>query len=87
MRIEFETMLVHWLSWYVLPSGPEDGLNPYVFPLAIRLAKGERLALASIYFGSLFYRLDECIKNIVKSIGRYHVVTHATAFLQLFLWE
>lgn len=26
--IKFEAMLSYWLSWYVLPSGPEDGLNP-----------------------------------------------------------
>lgn len=32
------------------------------FPLAIKLAKGERLALASIFLGSFFYRLDECVK-------------------------
>lgn len=37
--------------------------------------------------GSRFFRLDECIKNIVKSIRRYHVLTHAdTTFLQVFLW-
>lgn len=45
--LEFEAMLAYWLSCYVLPSGPTDGLNPYMFPLAIRLAKGERLGLHS----------------------------------------
>lgn len=30
--------------------------------------------------GSLFFRLDECTKNIVKSVGRYHMVTHANTF-------
>lgn len=85
--VEFEAMLSYWMSWYVLPSGREDGLNPYVFPLAIKLAKGERLALAPVYIGSLF-RLDECVGNIVKSVGRFHLVTHVDpAFLQLFLWE
>lgn len=44
----------------------EDGLNQYVFPLAIRLAKGERFALAPIYLGSLCYRLDECVRNICE---------------------
>lgn len=38
--VVLEAMFVFWLSWYVLPSRPEDGINPYVFPLAIRLAKG-----------------------------------------------
>lgn len=49
--LEFEGMLAYWLLWYVLPSSPEDGLNPNVFPLTIRLAKGKRLTLAPIYFG------------------------------------
>lgn len=31
--VEFEAMLAYWLSSYVLPSYPEDGLNSYVFPL------------------------------------------------------
>lgn len=49
-----EALFSYWLSWFVLPSEPEGGLNSYMFPLAILLAKGERLALAPIYLGSLF---------------------------------
>lgn len=86
--IEFEAILAYWPSWYALSRGPKDGISPYVFPRAIRLAKGERLALAPIYLGSLFYQLDECVQNIIKSMGRSIVVSYAdTSFLQLFLWE
>lgn len=53
-----EALLSYLLSWFVLPSGPEDGLNSYVFLLAILLAKGEKLALAMIYLGSLYTRLS-----------------------------
>lgn len=35
-----EAFLVDWLCRYVLPGGPEDDLNLYVFPLAILIAKG-----------------------------------------------
>lgn len=46
------------------------------------------LALTRIYQGWLYARLDECITNIVQSIGRYDVLIHAyTSFLQMFLWE
>lgn len=38
--IELEARLSYWLSWYMLPSGHEDGLNAYVYPFAIRLARG-----------------------------------------------
>lgn len=31
--------LSYWLSWYVPPSGLEDGLKPYVFPLAILIER------------------------------------------------
>lgn len=68
-------------------TGLEDGPNPHVFPLTIRLARGERFALAPIYLGSLFCKMDECINNIMKFVGRYYVVTYAvTTFLQVFLW-
>lgn len=56
-------------------KGPEDGLNGFVFPLPILLAK--RLVLAPLYLGSLYYRLDECVNNVVRSVWRYDVVTHA----------
>lgn len=70
----------------MLPSGPGDGFNSYVFPLGNRLAKGERLALEPFYLGSLFYRLDGCVSNIVRSMGWFYVVTHADiSFLQLFM--
>lgn len=81
-EVVLKAMLAYWLSWYVLPSGPKDGMNPYVFPLAVRLAKGEKLALAPVFLGSLFFNLDECGQNLVKSIGWYTVVSYAnTSFL------
>lgn len=70
-----EVMLAFWMSWYVLPSGLEDRINPYVFHLAIRPAKGERLALAPIFLGSLFFRLYECVENLLKFMGRYTVAS------------
>lgn len=81
-------MLDFWLSWYVLPSRCEDRINSFVFPLAIRLEKGEKIALRPIFLRSLFYRLDECVESLVRSMGRYTVASYAqTAFLKLFLWE
>lgn len=72
----------------MLPSRPEDGLNTSVFPLAILLVKGKRLALALLYLGSLFYRLNECLKNIVWSVEHYNVVTYTDIeFIQMFIRE
>lgn len=63
----------------------EDGHNTYVFLLGILLVNGEKRALASIYMGSLYARLGECVANVVLSLRRYDVVSHV--FFQMFLWE
>lgn len=57
-------------------SGLKDGLNSFVIPLAMLLAKGEKLALGSLYLGSLCPRLDECVENVIRYVGRYDVVTY-----------
>lgn len=41
-RYAVEALYVDSMTWYTLPSGPEDGLNPY-FPLAILIAKWEKV--------------------------------------------
>lgn len=38
------------------------------------LEKGEKSALPSLYHG--LTRLNECVENIVRSVGRYDVVNH-----------
>lgn len=71
-----------------MPGGPKDGVNPHIFPLAVRLGKGEKLALAPRFLDSLFRRLDESAENLTKSRGRYIVVSYGnTSFLQLILWK
>lgn len=41
-----------------------------------------RLALALLYLASLYERLDECVNNIVRLVGRYDVGTYLdTCFL------
>lgn len=56
---QVKALLAYWLSYFVFPSSLEDGLHSYVFPPAVLLAKGERLALVPFYLGSLYTRLDE----------------------------
>lgn len=60
----------------------EDALNAYVIPLAILLAKGERLGLPPIYLKSLFPRLDGCVGNTVHLVGSYNVIAHADTSFQ-----
>lgn len=52
------------------------------------MAKGEKVALAYIFLGSLYYLLDECVQSLIRSMRRYTVASYAhTVFLQLLLWE
>lgn len=58
------------------------------FPMAVLLAWGKRLKLASWHLDALYSRLDACARNVVLSVERYDVVSYADAnYLQLFLWE
>lgn len=44
-----EAFQPYWLSPYVLPSGPEDGLNHFVFLIAIQIVEGAKSALAPLF--------------------------------------
>lgn len=44
-----EALLSYWLSHFVLPIVLEEGINSYVFSMAIRLAKEKKMALGPIY--------------------------------------
>lgn len=35
-----DSLLAYWQSYFVFPSPPEDGLNNFVFPMAMLLARG-----------------------------------------------
>lgn len=49
-----EAFLAYWLPWYILLSGPDNGLNLFIFLLAIQIAKGSKLALPPLYLGCLY---------------------------------
>lgn len=59
-------------SRFILLSGPEDGINGYVFPLAILLAKGRSSPWDPCTSG---HSMREWMN--VPIIGCYDVVTHA----------
>lgn len=60
-------------------------MHSSVFPMAMMLAQGRKLALASWFLGSLYAWLDECCRNVNRSMGRYDAVSYIEAnLLQLF---
>lgn len=78
-----EAFLTYWLSWYILPSQLEDGLNQYMFLPIHQVVKGSEFTL-----GTLYLRLDQCVHNFTRSVGHYDVMIHTyLRFLQMFLWK
>lgn len=75
-------MRSYWLSWHVLSNGSKDGINSYVFPLAIRLVRRDRLAFVPIYLGSLFIVLMSAYTTYQGPWVGFRVVS----FMLLFLW-
>lgn len=54
-------------------------MNSFVFPMAMSLAQGKRLALAPQYLGALYAPLNECSMNITRSVSQYDVVSYVDA--------
>ncbi|KAF7144966.1 hypothetical protein RHSIM_Rhsim04G0182400 [Rhododendron simsii] len=49
--------LAYWLTWYIFPAPPKDGVDTTLFELAAILASGESVPLAPLFLGTLFKRL------------------------------
>lgn len=50
-------------------SEPEDGMKPYVFPLAILIAKGSVIFIVSSITLLIDGRLDQWVGNVVWYVG------------------
>ncbi|KAG5544108.1 hypothetical protein RHGRI_016753 [Rhododendron griersonianum] len=46
--------LAYWLTWYIFPGPPKDGVDTALFELAAILASGESVPLAPLFLGTLF---------------------------------
>ncbi|XP_057951062.1 uncharacterized protein LOC131145896 [Malania oleifera] len=57
-EFEHEAFISLWLSRFVFPGFPKDSVPEYVFPIAIHLARGTRLALAPFVLATLYRDLS-----------------------------
>uniref|UniRef100_A0A3Q7HI82 Aminotransferase-like plant mobile domain-containing protein n=1 Tax=Solanum lycopersicum TaxID=4081 RepID=A0A3Q7HI82_SOLLC len=53
-NIEHEAFLSLWLSRFVFPGNEYDKIGSHVFPIAVSLARGMRLALAPVVLASIY---------------------------------
>ncbi|KAG5548821.1 hypothetical protein RHGRI_014241 [Rhododendron griersonianum] len=80
--------LAYWLTWYIFPGPPKDGVDTTLFDLAAILASGESVPLAPLFMGTLFKRLDMLHDAARRSYGMFDLPIYvATNFLHMFLFE
>ncbi|ESQ30393.1 hypothetical protein EUTSA_v10011263mg [Eutrema salsugineum] len=53
-QLEHEAFLALWLSFFVFPGACRRSISKRVFPVAVRLARGERIALAPAVLASIY---------------------------------
>ncbi|XP_066355084.1 uncharacterized protein [Miscanthus floridulus] len=94
---EHAAFLALWLTRFVLPGHPESTMRQAVFPIAVRLARGERVALAAAVLASIYRDLRE-IKAFLGAAGAAATagdtdmlsslsVYSPLHILQLWMWE
>ncbi|CAL0328620.1 unnamed protein product [Lupinus luteus] len=64
-QVEHEAFLSFWLSRFVFPSDSRNSILKSVFPIAIHLARGTRIALAPAILASIYRDLTLLNTNIV----------------------
>ncbi|KAK1260570.1 hypothetical protein QJS04_geneDACA018064 [Acorus gramineus] len=85
---EHVAFLAMWLSRYVFPSHPSDAVGRHVIPIAVRLARGTRLALAPAVVGSLYRDMRTIKKRVLLEQEEKMFIAYAPfQLLQLWLWE
>ncbi|KAE9444597.1 hypothetical protein C3L33_23505, partial [Rhododendron williamsianum] len=78
----------YFLSYYVLPDYPIDGLSQAVFPLAVLLARGQPVTLAPLFLGSPYLQLDLVQVDYARSLGRCdHLSMAHSTFLLAYFFE
>ncbi|KAJ8622768.1 hypothetical protein MRB53_031297 [Persea americana] len=85
-ELEHVAFLSLWLSRYVFPTHPVDTICRNVFSIAVRLAKGTRIALGPAVLASLYRDLG-LMKRNMDSDAPNSVVWAPFQLLQKWSWE
>ncbi|XP_025792595.1 uncharacterized protein LOC112873764 [Panicum hallii] len=86
--VEHGAFLAMWLSFFVLPGPPFNVVRREVFPIAARLARGQRVALAPAALASIYQDLSALKRHISLGKGKeMFVVSAPMHIVQLWVWE
>ncbi|KAJ8433896.1 hypothetical protein Cgig2_004618 [Carnegiea gigantea] len=92
-EFELEAFLSLWLSRYVLPADSYGTINKNVFPIAVLLARGTKIALAPAVLASI-YRDLRLLKAYIETFGDHNHGNVAKLklraplqLLQVWVWE
>ncbi|KFK44215.1 hypothetical protein AALP_AA1G229600 [Arabis alpina] len=83
-EIEHEAFLVLWLSNFVFPVSQNSSISKCVFPIAVRLARGEKIALAPAVLANLYRELG-LIRVLASTENVY--LTSLFKLVQVWIWE
>ncbi|XP_024018610.1 uncharacterized protein LOC112090774 [Morus notabilis] len=90
-EIEHEAFLSLWLSRFVFPACSRTVILKHLFPLAIRLARGTRIALAPAVLASIYRDLSLLREKMFASIDSNHgskvVVWAPFQLVQVWVYE
>ncbi|KFK35846.1 hypothetical protein AALP_AA4G044500 [Arabis alpina] len=84
-EIEHEAFLTMWLSDYVFPDAWRRSISRNVLPIAVRLARGERVALAPAVLATLYRDLSR-IHGFAKSDKKVKLES-LLKLVQVWIWE
>jgi len=89
-ELEHIAFLALWLSRFVLLAPPARTIGHHVIPIAVRLARGARIALAPAVLASLYRdlrKMKDCLGINRKPDAPPLVVWAPFHILQLWIWE
>ncbi|XP_010492860.1 PREDICTED: uncharacterized protein LOC104770178 [Camelina sativa] len=86
-QMEHEAFLVLWLSFFVFPARSRRCISKHVIPIAVRLARGERIALAPTVLAALYKDLGQ-LSDFVrgKCVGKVNLRS-LFKLVQVWAWE
>ncbi|EOA37277.1 hypothetical protein CARUB_v10010873mg [Capsella rubella] len=86
-QMEHEAFLVMWLSQLVFPDMSRRSISRKVLPIAVRLARGERIALAPAVLARLYSDLGQILAFARDKSAQNLTLRSLFKLVQVWAWE